>query len=77
MGDTEWVQVVNRCCQLMCYAPSQVLIDDEFTFVEERKEVTAIKDLHHDVYGILILENVKELDYVWMLADLEHLYLPL
>ena len=59
----------------MSYAPRQVLINDEFTFVEEREEVTAIKDLHHDVYRVLILEDVEELYYVWMLANFEHLNL--
>ena len=75
MSDAKRVQIVDRCSQLVCNVSGKVLRDDKLTFVEEREEVTAIEDLHHDVYRVLILEDVEELYYVWMLANFEHLNL--
>jgi len=45
--------------------------------VEERKEVAAVQDFHHDIDGVLILKNVIKFDNVGVLADFEHFYLSL
>ena len=70
MSDAKRVQIVDRCRQLVCNVSGKVLRDDKLAFVEEREEVSSSEYLHHNVDRLLVLEDIKELDYIWVLADL-------
>lgn len=72
MGDSEGVEVVDCCGKLVSNFASLVLLNNELAFVQELEEITAVEHLHHDVDGVLVLEDVEELDDVGVLAHLQH-----
>lgn len=72
MGDSEGVEVVDCCGQLVSNFASLVLLNNELAFVQELEEITAVEHLHHDVDGVLVLKDVEELDDVGVLAHLQH-----
>ena len=75
MRDSKRVQVENGSGELMSNLTSLVFRDSKLSLVHEGEEIAAVKNLHHDVDGVLILKDVIEFDYVRMLAHLQHLYL--
>ena len=60
-------------CDVFC-AP---LRNYKIAITKVREEVAASQTLHYDIYVVLVLKNVVELDDARMLTDLEHFYLPL
>ena len=73
MRDAKRVKIVYCGRNLMCNASRQILTDNKLALVEEREKVATVQHLHHDVNRVLVLKDIIELDYVWMLADFEHL----
>ncbi len=51
---------------------SSVLTHREFAFLQVSKEVSTGKVLHHDVYMVLVFENIKQSNNIGVLAHLEN-----
>lgn len=75
MSNAEAVQVIKSCSDLMGDLFNLVFLQSELSAFKVCKEVSTTQILHHYVKVILILEDILQLNDIWVLANLEDLNL--
>ena len=75
MRNAELVKEENGGANLMGDLFGAFFRNCEVAVRKVAEEITAFQEFHHDVYVVLVFEDVEETDDVWVLAQFQHFYL--